>query len=98
MGPLGFLTGVVLGSAASIGAVLLMVLVIFMLSASDHPSLQQEYWPLTRSAIIFVVLTAVSAAAFYSLQRRLRWRWGAQAAMWAALAVVVWSYWPQPTG
>jgi hypothetical protein len=91
---LGFLTGVVLGSAVSISAVLAMVLVMFLLVSSDHPSLIQEYAPLVRAIVLFGLLAAVAAAAFIGLQRRRRWRWLAQGAMWATLAAIAWSYWP----
>ena len=39
MGPLGFLTGVVLGSAASIAVVLAMVVVIFALTVGGQPAI-----------------------------------------------------------
>jgi hypothetical protein len=94
MGPLGFLTGVVLGSAVSIAVVLAMVIAIFMLSAADNPALTQEYAPLWRAVVTFTVMSVIAGAAFYSLQRRLPWRWVAQAAMWLALAVIGWMYWP----
>ena len=48
MRPLGFLTGVVLGSAASIALVLLMVVVVFALAAGGQPAIGDEYpgsWP-----------------------------------------------------
>lgn len=98
MGPLGFLTGVVLGSAASIAAVLLMVLVIFLAVSSDHPSLLEEYRPLVRAVGLFAVLAIVAGAAFVGLQRRRRWRWAAQGMMWATLAAIAWSYWPSSEG
>lgn len=94
MGPLGFLTGVVLGSAVSISGVLAMVLVMFLLVSSDHPSLTQEYGPLVRAIVLFGLLAAVAGAAFVGLQKRRRWRWLAQGAMWATLAAIAWSYWP----
>ncbi len=94
MGPLGFLTGVVLGSAVSISAVLAMVLVMFLVVSSDHPSLIQEYRPLVRAIVLFGVLAVLAAAAFVGLQRRRRWRWLAQGVMWAALVAIAWSYWP----
>jgi len=94
MGPLGFLTGVVLGSAASIAGVLAMVLVIFLVVSADHPALLEEYRPLVRAVIQFGLLAVVAAAAFLGLQKRLAWRWLAQASMWAVLAVIAWSYWP----
>ena len=97
MGPLGFLTGVVLGSAVSIAGVLAMVLAIFMLSSGDHPALAAEYPGLVRAVLVFTGLSVVSGIAFLSLQKRLSWRWYAQAAMWLALAAVAWSYWPAAT-
>jgi hypothetical protein len=42
MGPLGFLTGIVLGSAASIALVLVMVVVIFALTAGSEPAIGRE--------------------------------------------------------
>lgn len=96
MGPLGFLTGIVLGSAASIASVLVMVAVIFAVVSSDHPALVEEYRPLLEAALLFAVLAAVSGAAFYGLQRRAHWRWLAQGAMWAVLALIAWAYWPAP--
>lgn len=96
MGPLGFLTGVVLGSAASISGVLAMVLIVFLVVSSDHPALLQEYAPLVRAVLLFGVLAAISGLAFVGLQKNRPWRWLAQAAMWAALAGIAWSYWPSP--
>lgn len=94
MGPLGFLTGVVLGSAVSISAVLAMVLVMFLLVSSDHPALVQEYRPLVRAVVLFALLAVVAGLAFFGLQKRRGWRWLAQGAMWAGLAAIAWSYWP----
>ena len=96
MGPLGFLTGIVLGSAASISGVLAMVLIVFLVVSSDHPALLQEYAPLIRAVLLFGVLAAISAVAFAGLQKNRPWRWLAQATMWAALAAIAWSYWPSP--
>ncbi len=94
MGPLGFLTGIVLGSAASIALVLTMVVVIFALSPGAQPAIGNEYPGLLASAGLFGVLAAVAAAAFVGLQQGRSWRWLAQAAMWLALAVTGWHYWP----
>jgi hypothetical protein len=91
---LGFLTGVVLGSAVSISGVLTMVLVMFLVVSSDHPSLVQEYAPLVRAIVLFAVLAAVAGVAFVGLQKRRPWRWVAQGVMWASLAAIAWSYWP----
>jgi hypothetical protein len=94
LGPLGFLTGVVLGSAASISGVLAMVLVMFLVVSSEHPSLVQEYAPLVRAIVLFGLLAAVAGVAFVGLQKRRPWRWVAQGAMWAGLVAIAWSYWP----
>jgi hypothetical protein len=94
LGPLGFLTGVVLGSAASISGVLAMVLIVFLVVSSDHPALLEEYAPLVRAVVLFAILAAVAGAAFIGLQKKLPWRWLAQGAMWATLAAIAWSYWP----
>lgn len=94
MGPLGFLTGVVLGSAASIALVLAMVVVIFAFSAGSQPALGREFPGLLASAGLFAALAGLAAAAFVGLQRGRAWRWPAQGAMWLALALVGWYYWP----
>lgn len=95
MGPLGFLTGVVLGSAASIALVLAMVVVIFALWSGAQPAIGAEYPTLLATAGLFAVLAGIAGAAFAGLQRRLPWRWYAQVAMWLALAMLGWYYWPQ---
>ena len=94
MGPLGFLTGVVLGSAASIALVLAMVVVIFALFSGSRVALGAEYPTLLATAGLFAVLAAIAGAAFAGLQRQRPWRWHAQAAMWLALAMLCWYYWP----
>jgi len=98
MGPLGFLTGVVLGSAVSIALVLTMVVVIFALSAGAQPVIGAEYPTLLVTAGLFASLAGIAGAAFAGLQRRRPWRWYAQAAMWLALAGLGWYYWPESGG
>jgi hypothetical protein len=94
LSPLGFLTGIVLGSAASIALVLAMVAVIFALTAGGQPAIGQEYPGLLAAAALFGMLAAASALAFVGLQRHRPWRWPAQAAMWIALLLVALYYWP----
>jgi hypothetical protein len=94
MRPLGFLTGVVLGSAAATALVLLMVVVVFALTAHQEPALGAEYPPLLASAGLFAVLAGVAGAAFVGLQRERSWRWIAQVVMWLVLAAIAWHYWP----
>ncbi len=94
MRPLGFLTGVVLGSATSISLVLLMVVAVFALSSSGSADLAGEYPGLLASAGLFGVLAATAGTAFIGLQRERPWRLAAQAAMWLLLAAIAWHYWP----
>jgi hypothetical protein len=94
MRPLGFLTGVVLGSAASIALVLVMVVVVFALSGGGHPAVGVEFPGLLASAGLFGVLAATAGAAFAGLHRERPWRWAAQALMWLLLAAIAWFYWP----
>jgi hypothetical protein len=95
--PLGFLTGVVLGSAASIALVLALVVVIFALSAGADPAIGREFPGLLAAAGLFGLLATVAALAFVGLQRGRPWRWPAQAAMWLALLLLGWYYWPSST-
>ena len=94
MRPLGFLTGVVLGSAASIALVLVMVAIVFAFTAHGQPAVGEEYSGLLASAGLFGILAAAAAAAFVGLQRERHWRWFAQGAMWLVLAAIAWYYWP----
>ena len=96
MRPLGFLTGVVLGSAASIALVLLMVVAVFALRgrrpARDPGRIPEASWPPRASSACW---RARPAAAFAGLQRERPWRWAAQALMWLLLAAIAWYYWPE---
>lgn len=95
MRPLGFLTGVVLGSAASISLVLLMVVAVFAFSPGGGPAVAGEYPVLLATAGMFGVLAAAAAAAFVGVQRERPWRFAAQAAMWLLLAAIAWYFWPE---
>jgi hypothetical protein len=89
MSPLAIITGIMLGTSASIAAGLSVVLLLFFLLADRHPRLASEYPALIESTGIFVFLTAICGISFIGLIRRRRWRWAAQAAMWAGLAGTV---------
>ena len=94
MRPLGFLTGVVLGSAAAISLVLLMVVLTLALSGGQAPEISREYPSLAATAGLFGALAALAGAAFVGLQRERPWRWAAQAAMWLLMAAIAWYFWP----
>ena len=94
MKPLTIITGVVLGSAASITLGLAVVILIFVLSGLDQPRIRDEFPPLVSSVALFALLTVVSAASFVALVKHQRWRWWAQALMWALLVAIGLYYWP----
>jgi hypothetical protein len=98
MRPLGFLTGVVLGSAASIALVLAMVVLVFAFARGGEPAVRAEFPGLLAAAGMFAVLAVAAASAFVGLVRRRPWRWVAQAAMWLALAGIAFYYWPAAAG
>lgn len=95
MQPLTVITGILLGTAASIFAGLSVVLLVYFILADEHPRLAAEFTPLVTSTAIFMAMTAVCAASFISLVKALRWRWAAQALMWAGLALIVLHYLPE---
>lgn len=94
MKPLTIITGIVLGSAASITLGLCVVLLIFALTGLDQPRISDEFGPLAASVGWFALLTAVSAGSFVALIRAHRLQLLAQVAMWATLVVVGYQFWP----
>ncbi len=94
MQPLTVITGILLGTSASIAAGLTVVLFLFFILVDEHPRLATEFAPLQVSTAIFLVMTAVCAASFLGLVRRARWRWIAQGAMWLGLGLAVMYYLP----
>ena len=94
MRPLTMITGILLGSSAAITISLGLVLIVFLLLGDEHPRLQHEFRPLLHSMLIFLGMTAITAASFYSLLIGHRARFAAQGLMWAGLAGTVWYYLP----
>ena len=94
MRPLTAVTLIILGSCFSISVSLAAVLVVVLVLGGEYPRLQREFEPLLSSFVLFVVMTAVSAASFYSLIKKHRLRFWAQAAMWLGLLVTGAYYWP----
>jgi hypothetical protein len=92
--PLTVINGILLGSAASIAAGLLVVLLLFYLLVDEHPRLAEEFPALVSSTLIFLGLTAVCAFSFVGLLKQWRTRWLGQALMWGGLALVVFYYLP----
>jgi uncharacterized membrane protein len=88
------ITGILLGSCAAITISLALVLIVFLWLGDDHPRLQHEFRPLLSSMLIFLGMTAISAASFYSLLIGHRARYAAKALMWLGLLGTAWYYWP----
>ena len=95
MRPLTIITGILLGSAASIGVGLAVVLLLFSLLIDEYPRLQSELPSLVSSTLIFLALTAVRAISFFALIIEWRWRWAGQALMWASLFAVILHFLPE---
>jgi hypothetical protein len=94
MRPLTVITGILLGSSLSIAFSLAAVRVIFAIIGDEHPRLDREFGPLLASFSIFTVMTAISAASFYTLAKHRPERWYAQAVMWAGFVATGYYYWP----
>ena len=94
MRPLTMLTGILLGTCLSISVSLMLVLIVFLVLGDEYPRLQHEFRPLLASMIIFLGMTIISAASFYSLVIGHSGRYLAQALMWLGLAATTWYYWP----
>lgn len=89
MTPLVFITGVLLGTSASIAFGLLVVMLLFWLLGASEPQVANEWVSLGRSAAVFFVMTMFCAVSFISLLKRHPWRWAAQGLMWLGLAVTI---------
>jgi len=94
MRPLSAVTLIILGSSFAITFSLTAVIIVVLVLGDEYPRLQQEFDPLLRSALIFFVMTLISAASFYSLAKNHRLRYWLQAAMWLGLLGIGLYYWP----
>lgn len=95
MRPLAVLNAIIFGSAAAITFGLLGVVVIFLVLKGSNPEMRSEFPALLRSSAAFAVLAAVSGASLLAMLKTLKWRWLAQAAMWAVTAGIAVLYWPE---
>lgn len=96
MRPFAVLTAIVMGSAAAIAFGLSASLVVFLVLSGKYPEFSNELPALSRFSALFIALTGIAAAAFYSLLKELRWRWAAQGALWSAVLLIAWYGWPKP--
>ena len=89
MKPLTVLTGIILGSAASIFLGLAVVLLLFAIVGDGDPRVESQFKPLIQSTLVFMALTGVGAWSFLGLVKDRPWRWWAQLALWSVLLLVV---------
>jgi hypothetical protein len=94
MRPLAVINGIVLGCCLSISVSLAAVMFVYMLLGDDYPRLQAEFRPLLASILIFLGMTAISGASFYTLLTKRKFRTALQIAMWAGLLATSWHYIP----
>lgn len=95
MRPLAVLNAIIFGSAAAITIALLGVVVIFLVLKGGNPELRNEFPALLQGSAAFAVLAAVSGVSLLALLKTLKWRWLAQAGMWAVTAGIALLYWPE---
>jgi len=95
MSPLAALTAIVFGSACAITFGLAATLAVFVFLRSEYPELAAELPILLRSCLIFMVLSGISGGALFGALKQCAWRYGAQAALWLAIAATGWVYWPR---
>jgi len=94
MRPLTAVNLIILGSCFSITFSLAAVLVVVLVLGDEYPRLQSEFDPLLESLWVFLGMTAISAASFYSLVISHPLRFWAQGAMCLGLFATGWFYWP----
>lgn len=99
MRPLTFINGVILGSAASLGGAIGVILFFRWVMTLD-PTLDQtvvqanlQFGTLLTDMLLFLALTALAALAFWGELRERRWRAVADLALAAGLAAVfIWFF------
>lgn len=94
MRPLTVVTLIILGSSFAITFSLAAVIIVVLLLGDEYPRLQREFDPLLDSWLLFLGMTGIAAASFYTLLKNHAARYWAQVAMWLGLVGVGWYYWP----
>ena len=94
MRPLSVVTLIILGSSFAITFSLAAVILVVLILGDEYPRLQGEFEPLVRSALIFLGMTAISAASFYTMAKTHALRYWLQAAMWLSLLGIGYYFWP----
>ncbi len=94
MRPMTMVVGVLLGSSVAITLGLAVVAVIYLILGTDEPALRRELPALLRNSLIFLMVTAISAASFRAEWKGGWGRWPWRVVMAVVLAALVWHYWP----
>ena len=94
MRPLTVVTLIILGSSFAIMVSLSAVIIVVLVLGDEYPRLQREFNPLLGSLVLFIGMTAISAASFYSLLKIHAVRYWLQLGMWCFLLMIGWHYWP----
>ena len=85
MRPLSVVTLIILGSSFAITFSLAAVVLVVLILGDEYPRLQREFDPLVESLALFLGMTALAAASFYTLIKNDARRYWLNAAMWAGL-------------
>ena len=94
MRPLTAVTLIVLGSSLAITLSLSAVIVIVLVLGDEYPRIEREFDALLESLAVFLGMTTIAAASFYTSLKTHQARYWAQAAMWFGVFAVGWYYWP----
>lgn len=94
MRPLTAVTLIILGSCFAIMVSLTAVIIVVLVLGDEYPRLQHEFDPLLSSLVIFVGMTIIATASFFTLLKNHAARYWAQVAMWGGLWLTGWYYWP----
>jgi hypothetical protein len=94
MRPLAVITGIIAGSCVAITVSLGAVMLIYLILGDDYPRVRYEFRPLLASTLLFLGMTAISAASFYTLLINHRWANVLQVLVWAGVAATAWYYIP----
>ena len=94
MRPLSAVTLIILGSSFAVTFSLTAVIIVVLVLGHEYPRLQNEFDPLVQSSLIFLGMTSISAASFYTLEKLHASRYWLQTAMWLSLLGIGFYYWP----
>lgn len=86
MKALNLLNAAVLALTASFALTFTAVCIIYAVHLDAAPRMRREWYVVLKVTLVFFVLTAASACAFWSQRQRLIWRWPAQSALVLILA------------